>query len=393
MNNQNRKKLLTIHLIRNIIVTFFNVFLGIYILQIIGNDLTKYSLIMIYSLFIHFVCQYFILKYLTTKNFTKIYRMGTFLLVLSIGFLLFLKENIIYYIWLFYIIRGLAEMFYWIPYETAIVDVNKKGGMDKFVSFAAATTQIATIIVPIFSGFVITNFSYSVIFLIFLILALIIFIISFTLKDIIIGESKLEIKKLIWVVKENKSLKYIYISSFFKNLSQSGAIANLIPIVIFLKLGTEFKLGSLTTVFAIVTLVAISIYNLKIKNAKPKIYIILAIIFTLGTILLVIHPSFISFLIYNFIYCTAAKIVELGSNSSVYGIINDVGHSELKKEHLVIFYYIINTAQILSWFIVILLINFNSFQNENVLTIAIAALSILFIPASIYLYKSKKNKN
>lgn len=390
MINSNSKKLLTIHLIRNIIVCFFNIFLSIYILQVLNKNLITYSCIMIYSLLFHFAFQYFILKNLTTKNFATLYKLGTFLLVISIGMLLYLKEGIINYIWLFYLIYAVADMLYWIPYETAIIDVGKNGAIDNFISFAAITSQIASLIVPVFSGYIITNFSYNIIFLIFLILALIIFFISCSIQEISAGTSKINMKKMMKVVKENPALKHIYIANFFKNLSQSGAITQLIPIAIFLKLKTEFKLGSATTFFAIITIISINIYKQKSKEINPKTYIIFGTIFIFITLLLVIFPSFETFLVYNLVYSSLLKIIELATSATTYNIVNVVGQSDLKKEHLMIFYYLINSAQIISWIFVLLIIKLTNFNSENIIILNIAILSFLFIPAVIYLYKSKK---
>lgn len=108
------------------------------------------------------------------------------------------------------------------------------------------TTAILT---PMFSGFVIEKFSYNAVFVILAIETVLIILISLKIKDFTVQDNKMNLKEYWKISKNKKHLKDIYNCMFFRRISAQGAMTELLPIVLFLRLGTEFSFGSYNTIY------------------------------------------------------------------------------------------------------------------------------------------------
>ena len=174
MEQENRKYIAIISFFRKFIRVFFNLFFNIYILKIVNNNLSfiiKYTL---FGVFAEFIICYAILKFINSKNAKTIYKASFPLLILNILALLVFKENIVNYIFLFKILERLAEVCYSMPYELIVIGSNSNKTMSSFMANINILSSIATILTPIFSGFIIEKFSYYMLFVILILETLII---------------------------------------------------------------------------------------------------------------------------------------------------------------------------------------------------------------------------
>lgn len=276
MEQNNRKYLSIIAFLRKFINVFFSLFFNIYILKMVNNDISfviKYSL---YFVIIQFIFEYIILKFINSKNAKYIYRASFPLLVLCTILLIIFKEKIVNYIYLFKTLHALASITYAAPYELAIIGSNNHNTMSNFLANLTILDAIATILTPIFSGFIIDKFSYNMLFVILAVEAILIIIISFNIKDFTINDKKLEVKKFWNIVKDKTQVKDIYKCMFFRRISTQGAITDLLPIILFLRVGSELNVGkynSLFSVFSIISLQVLKIFNN--RNVKKLFILIL----------------------------------------------------------------------------------------------------------------------
>ena len=116
-------------------------------------------------------------------------------MILNILALMVFKEKIVNYIFIFKILERLTEVCYSAPYELIVIgSSNKKdisNNMSNFIANINILSGIATILTPIFSGFIIQKFSYYMLFIILIIEATIIIIISFKIKDFTVNDKEL----------------------------------------------------------------------------------------------------------------------------------------------------------------------------------------------------------
>lgn len=389
MEQENRKYIAIISFFRKFIRVFFTLFFNIYILKIVNNDLSfiiKYTL---FGVFIDIIICYTILKFINSRNAKYIYKLSFPLLVINILALLVFKENIVKYIFLFKILERLSELSYSMPYELIVIGSNTNKTMSNFIANINILSSIATILTPVFSGFIIQKFSYYMLFVILIIEALVIIGISFKIKDFTVSNKKLEIKKFFKIVKNKKYIQDIYKCMFYRRISSQGAIRELLPIILFLRLGTEMDLGTYNSIFAVISIGALQILKIiNNKNLKKEFYPYLAIIIFISSLLVVYNVSFTTLIIYYILMNSLGTIIESESCSIVYAAIQTDNLVEYKKEHILAYNIYMTIGKIISYSLVYILYNY--FYDVNILSILVSILMFFLIISTIYL-KSTEN--
>lgn len=384
---QNRKYIAIVSFLRKFIKVFFSLFFNIYILKIVNNDfnfIIKYNL---FGVIADFVICYIILKLINSKNAKIIYKLSFPLLILNILALLVFKENIVKYIFLFKVLERLAEVCYSIPYELIVIGSNNNKTMSSFIANINILSSIATILTPIFSGFIIQRFSYYTLFVILIIEAILIVAVSFKIKDFTVSDKKLELKEFFKKVKGKKYVQDIYKCMFYRRISSQGAITELLPIILFLKVGSEMNLGTYNSIFAIISILSLQVLKIiNNKNIKKGFYPYLAVIIFISSLAVVYSPSFIVLLIYYIFMNSFGTIIESESCSMVYRAIREEDLEKYKKEHILTYNIYMMVGQVISYTLVYLLYNY--FYDVNILSISISILMFFLIISAIYLRRT-----
>ncbi len=388
MEQKNRKYIAIISFLRKFIKVFFSLFFNIYILKIVNNDLSfiiKYSL---FGVIANLIIGYIILKFINSKNASIIYKSSFPLLILTIALLLIFKEKIVKYIFIIKFIESIAEMCYSVPYELIIIGSNNNKTMSSFVANVNILSGIATILTPIFSGFIIQEFSYYMLFIILMIEALIIIAVSFKIKDCTVSDKKLEIKKFFNITKDKKHIQDIYKCMFYRRISSQGAMVELLPIVLFLRLGTEMDFGTYNSVFAIISILSLQVLKIiNNKNIKKGFYPYLAILIFVSSLFVVYNASFLTLLIYYILMNSLGTIIESESCSIVYAAIKTDNLVDYKKEHILIYNIYMTIGQIISYSLVYVLYNY--FYDVNILSISVSILMFFLIISTVYLKRTQ----
>lgn len=272
MEKKNRKLIAIVSFLRRFINVFFNLFFNIYVLKIVNNlgFVIKVNLI---SLIFGIIFNILILKYLNKKNVKYIYNSSFIILVICIAFLLTLKENIIKYIYFFKMLYAFEEEAYSTPNEMIIMGANNHKTFSRFQVNMSILTNIATILTPIFSGFIIEELSYYFLFLILIIEAILVISICTRIKEFYIEDKKTNIREFLNKVKKYKHMKDIYKCMFYRRISTRGAITDLLPIILFLKLGSELSVGTFNSIFAVLSICVLSLLKLVNKKTLRKSFI------------------------------------------------------------------------------------------------------------------------
>lgn len=387
MNEKNRKILATVSFMRRFISVFFNLFFNIYVLKIV-NDLGFVIIVNLISLVFTLVFNTLILKYMSNKNVKYIYNSSFIFLLICIGLLLVLKENIVAYIFLFKMLYTLEEQCYWAPHEMIIMGANNHKTFSSFIANMSILTNIATILTPLFSGFIIEKFSYTVLFIILIIEAIIVIFTATRIRNFYIEDKKTNIKEFLNKVKKYKHMKDIYKCMFYRRISAQGAITDLLPIILFLKLDSELSVGTYSSIFAILSICSLSLLKLvNKKNIKKKFYIPFAILIFISTLFLVFMPSFITIIIYYICMHTFAAVIETESCSAVYEAINNKELLKYNREHDIIFNIYMFFGQVISYGLTYIL--YTKFYNANILSIVVSILMFFLIISCVYLQKTQ----
>ena len=388
MEKNNRKYIAIIEFLRKFMSVFFSLFFNIYILKIVKNDMNFILKYTVYSVILGFVLEYVLLKIINSKNASFIYRMSFILSVLSIIFLIIFKENIVNYILLFKTLDTMRLLFYSVPYELIIIGSNSNKSMSSYLANLNILGNITAILTPIFSGFVIEKFSYNILFIILAIETILIILVSLKIKDFTVQDNKMNLKEYWKIAKDKQHIKDIYNCMFFRRISAQGAMTELLPIVLFLRLGTEFSFGSYNTVFALISIISLQILKIiNSKNINKRFYPYMAIAIFISSLFVVFNTSFIALLIYYILMNSFGTIIESESCSLVYSAIKVDNLEKYRKEHIMMFNIYMFLGQLISYSLVFILYNY--FYNVNILSITIAILMFFLIIATIYLRKTE----
>lgn len=388
MEKNNRKYIAIIEFLRKFMSVFFSLFFNIYILKIVNNDMNFILKYTVYSVILGFVLEYVLLKIINSKNASFIYRMSFILSVLSIIILIIFKENIVNYILLFKTLDTMRLLFYSVPYELIIIGSNSNKSMSSYLANLNILGNITAILTPIFSGFVIEKFSYNILFMILAIETILIILVSLKIKDFTVQDNKMDLKEYWKIAKDKQHIKDIYNCMFFRRISAQGAMTELLPIVLFLRLGTEFSFGSYNTVFALISIISLQILKIiNSKNINKRFYPYMAIAIFISSLFVVFNTSFIALLIYYILMNSFGTIIESESCSLVYSAIKVDNLEKYRKEHIMMFNIYMFLGQLISYGLVFILYNY--FYNVNILSITIAILMFFLIIATIYLRKTE----
>ncbi len=388
MEKNNRKYIAIIEFLRKFMSVFFSLFFNIYILKIVNNDMNFILKYTVYSVILGFVLEYVLLKIINSKNASFIYRMSFILSVLSIIILIIFKENIVNYILLFKTLDTMRLLFYSVPYELIIIGSNSNKSMSSYLANLNILGNITAILTPIFSGFVIEKFSYNILFIILAIETILIILVSLKIKDFTVQDNKMNLKEYWKIAKDKQHIKDIYNCMFFRRISAQGAMTELLPIVLFLRLGTEFSFGSYNTVFALISIISLQILKIiNSKNINKRFYPYMAIAIFISSLFVVLNTSFIALLIYYILMNSFGTIIESESCSLVYSAIKVDNLEKYRKEHIMMFNIYMFLGQLISYSLVFILYNY--FYNVNILSITIAILMFFLIIATIYLRKTE----
>lgn len=389
MEQTNRKYIAIIAFLRKFMSVFFSLFFNIYILKIVNNDLNFILKYTVYSVFLGMLLEYILLKIINSRNASLIYMLSFILSAVSIFILIIFKENIVKYIYLFKTLDTMRTLFYAVPYELIVIGSNTNKSMSSYLANLNILENITAILTPIFSGFIIERFSYNVLFIILGVETILIIAISMKIKDFTVQDNKMNIKEFWEIVKEKPHLKAIYKCMFFRRISAQGAMTELLPIVLFLRLGTEMSFVSYNTLFAATSIISLQILKM-INNKKinKKFYPYMAAVIFISSLFVVFNASFVTLLIYYILMNSFGTIIESESCSAVYAAIKVDGLEKYRKEHMLIFNIYMFIGQIISYSLVYILYNY--FYNVNILSISIAILMFFLIIATIYLRKTEQ---
>ena len=389
MEQNNRKYIALIAFLRKFISVFFSLFFNVYILKIVNNDLNFILKYTVFSVVLGLIYEYVVLKIINSKNAKIIYQSSFPLLVICIITLMVFKEKIVNYIFIFKAIHTLATTCYAAPYELMVIGSNSNKTMSTFLANLTILESITTIATPIFSGFIIDTFSYSTFFVFLALEAVLIILLSFKIKDVTVNDKKMNLKEFWRKAKDRKPIRNIYNCMFFRRISTKGAMVELLPIILFLRLGTELDLGAYNSLFAVLSIISLQILKwINRKNKEKKIYPYLAIGIFISSVFVVYNSSFATLLIYYILMNTFGAVIESEACSVVYAVVTVDNLTQYRKEHIFTFNIYMVIGQLISYGLVYILYNY--FYNVNILSITVAILMFFLIISTIYLRKTEK---
>lgn len=312
------KKLLFTSMLKSVTQMFNTTFLGIYFLKISGGNISEVALFYIIWYLFHPIFMYMISKILNKNNIISMYRKGIFLDLICFAILFLAKGNIVKYIYPFAILMAFREAVYWIPQKMLIFNVNKESSYKKYFSYTQVIEQVWLIISTLATGYLITENSYEFVFMLIMLLGIVIYISTFSLDKVKYEQSSININKMKELLKD-KDIRRTYKIHLLIGMNSFGVLVVLIQLIIFMQLNSEFSIGYLNAIFAIIATITSLLLN---RYIKPKYYqkafMISAFLIAISIIPMVINTNFTFFVIYNIALNIGGKVVNILQDINIF---------------------------------------------------------------------------
>ena len=319
-----KKAIFIISILKNIVEVYFNTFFIFYFFKVANYEvipLAKYYITLYISLGIGF---FLIRNAMKRNNKVTHFRIGISLQALYISLIMILKENIINYIFLVAFIKGIADGFYYFPKN--ILDTEKITNDDRQKTYGAINiiNQIVAILIPLILGIALTFMSYTNLGKIFFVIFIIMFIISFYVHDKEYYDKKFEFKKFINLLKENKSIRNSLIEPLLSGFTfSSGVMGLIITLSKIYNFKTNLNLGLVDSICAILSLLACTIFTIKMKKQNfNKILLFSGIISFITLIIFAFFPTRSSLILYLLIRNSLITIISLIASVVVTNLTN-----------------------------------------------------------------------
>lgn len=352
---------------------------------------------------------FFALNRFSKMSLMNLLRSGMFMSLVQCIILVMLGSNITKYIVLFAIFSSFVNALYYYPHPLIISKITNQENKNKYCTWDGLLKDAIGIVFPSVFGIMISAKSYNYVFIFLFIVTLLAFLLSFTIKDVKLTCSKVNLRKLYNSLKVHNSLKTVKLMtlrSFFRGLSSFGVLGTLITLLTYLTVQTESSLGNIKGFITLVGVITLYIVNNKISRKKRnKMYVpmavlqaILTFILTMSiiylngnTLILGFSLSFIIIFLYNLINGMINPIFEVANETIYYENINSkIIDKELDSSYTYYFEVAINIPRILGY-VILYIVSLFGFTITNI-CILIFILSLMYIAFAITLRKlSDKN--
>ena len=197
----------------------FNTFFVFYFFKIANYEVlpvAKYYIILYFFTGFGF----FLIRSAMKKN-RKVpnFRIGISLQALYITLILLLKENIVDHIILVGFMKGMADGFYYYPKNILDSDKISNEGRQKYSGIVNTIDKVSGIIMPVILGVALTFLSYIQVGKIFFCIYVIMFILSFGIKEDYKPVNKFKLKEYLKLIRQSADIKRATIVSFMSGLT------------------------------------------------------------------------------------------------------------------------------------------------------------------------------
>lgn len=382
----NKKTLAALSLLRKIIETFSGFFLSIYLFKLVNGD---FNFLLLYSAFnaiVVCIFNYFLLKYISSKNANLIFRLSFACEIVSILMLLIMEGQILNIIWIFAALQRFAKNAYYVVYEITLIHSAKKHSLSSYVAGVQILSSIVTLLAPVAIGYLITSFSWHLVFVFLLVDAIVAAFIA-TKINFKVVHGKFHPIKYWKKISKNTTMHRAYWAFFLRRLSGTdGVLDYIMPVLLFLSLGTEFSVGSYDSLFSIVYIIMLeAVRILNKKGATKRFYIPLALLILASAIVMLANFNTFNVLLFYFALKTGGTLIMTESSSMIYAIGKQQKFAQYTKEHHFTWNIFLSLGNIAG--VIITYIIYNYFYSKEAFAMVIVVLMIFFVIQAYILQK------
>lgn len=375
--------LFTSKAITNIGSGFFGIFMPIFLFITFGQNIYYVVLYYLASQTLYGFFLAYGVQFLNRFGFRRSLQLSTFIGALYYFELYFLNENTAFYLVPALIVTiVLWRMLYWVPYHVDFAKFSDSKNRGKEVGVVESTLSVIGVVAPIFAGFVIARFGYSVLF----VLGILIYL-SSLIPFLTIPRTKEYFKWTFWETWKNlfKKRNRNQVFAFMADGAETAVGIVIWPIFIYQLLNGDYlKIGAIST-FVVAATVLLQLFMGKISdsNSKDKILKYGSVFYSIGWLLKIfIATAFHIFLVDTFHKLTRS-FLRIPFDAITYDIAADQGH--YVDEFTVLHEIAISIGRVLMYLLVIALTFFVALNWVFILA-ALASIAL-----NIVHYRKMKN--
>ena len=140
-------------------VIFTTIFLNVYIFKALDSNFNLYIFGIIFTILMSEILSLSVLKVLSKKNATSIYRLSFVVDILLIIAVLLVNAPSFPIILLFYFLQELSNSLFYAPHEIGEMKATDKSSANKFLAKSTIFTSLAKVVSPFLSGLAIDRLS------------------------------------------------------------------------------------------------------------------------------------------------------------------------------------------------------------------------------------------
>ena len=376
-----RKAFSIINVIRNIVSIYFDTFFAIYFFNLTNYEIlpfAKYYLVVYLTLLLSF---WFLSSSAKLKYKVYYYRIGISFQALYLALIMLFKEDIVNHVYIVAIMKGLSEGFYYYPRN--ILNSSKISNKErkKYNGIINAINNASGIIIPLVLGVLLTYYNYVEIGKVVFILMIVIFILSFYVKDDSKETKRISLYQFYQKVKKDRTVQNAFIMQFLQGFTVgSGVLVGVMTIYKILYFKSNLYIGILNSVLGLLTCISCIVYaKSKMKHFKTISIITLALMIA-SLVSLGINPSNTMFIIYLVVYAVGITIVTLTCDNIIVNVSNSLKIRFHRAEYHLFIETLLEIARIMGFLLLLVigLIGDESYLNI-ILFFSIIPLTLLVI--------------
>lgn len=315
---KNKQAIMIIYVCMKIINIFLGPFLVAYFIKISTQTIVDLS---IFNILNYMSLCFFgiIVGYVTErKHSLGAFRLGVALRFIYILMIMLLGSKITYHFGLIAFVYGFSSMFYHLPFNLYHTDCVENSERNDFEFKINATKNLLSILVPFLLGAIITTTNYQLTAIIILMFSVTQIVSSFYLKALPTSDNKYDLFGALKKFIKDKQISKMLLADYLNGLTFSdGVLSTVITVLIMYSFKSDFKLGIINSITAILSLIIIYLYSKYYKGKDDKkIICISGLLIFFSMILLSLKLSNFTVILYNVIF----EVLGVGLLTFIYGL-------------------------------------------------------------------------
>lgn len=373
---------------------FSNTFLSAYFYKLTQDNMIYISVYYIIVWIVATIGALLVGNYIKRKNKVNLYRCGIIIDAIFILLIIILKEKILDYVWLMAIIYGIAVATTGFPFNMMESELVNEKERTKYIGYKHTIGEITKVVAPIFLGAYITYTSYQIAAILVFIFTIIKLINSLFIKNINVEKEKMDLRKFINAVKENKQypVKRILIIEFLKGITVNGVLEKIIALLIIYEVQTELNLGIWSSLFSICMIVTMFIFARKYnKNNSKTILTICSLSIITSFILLLFSINMTTIVLYNIVYYVFIKIMYSVTEINLFDYSNIAPFDkELNVEYFIFREIFLNIGRVLGYTILLIVGFTHNLEYLKIFFLCMTIALIIIIRMSKYINRKRQ---